>query len=336
MSTLAVGKAYSASGRTIGCVAVLSLLNVAGARAQEAPKIRSTVNLVTVSFTARDARGKLVEDLKKEDVVIQEDGVPQKVAHFAKSTDVPLTLGLIVDASGSQSHFSEKHEKDLEVFLRDALGPNDRAFLVGFGNHLRLVSDLHPNGEQVQSAPDVVAGQMLEHLKRYEKKPDKFAEIGPKEERELGTAFYDAIFYSISEKLGKEDGRRALLIFSDGEDNSSSHDMMTTIEAAQTANVLVYTIRYTKPMKHGELSARNKYGIRVMDRIAKETGASNIDAREMQPTEYFRRIAEELRTSYEIGYYPSEPMKDESFRKIVIKPMDEGVRIRAKTGYFAK
>jgi Ca-activated chloride channel homolog len=304
-------------------IAVL-LVSGAGARAQDAPTIRSTVNLVTVSFTARDPRGALVEDLQKDDVTILEDGVPQKIAHFAKSTDVPLTLGLIVDASGSQERFSQKHEKDLEVFLKNALGPKDRAFLLGFGNHLRLVSDF------TQSGPE-----MLEHLKRYEKKSSAFPEIGPKEERDLGTAFYDSIFYSISEKLAKEDGRRALLVFSDGEDNSSSHDMLTTIEAAQATNVLVYTIRYTE-MKHGELSARNKYGIRVMDRIAKETGASNINAREMEAKEYFQRIAEELRTSYEIGYYPSEPMKDESFRKIVIKPKEEGIRLRVKTGYFAK
>jgi Ca-activated chloride channel homolog len=336
MSTLAVGKARLASGGLLGCAALVALGSVSLALQQEAPAIRSTVNLVTVGFTARDAQGQLVENLEKEDLVVLEDGVPQKIAHFRKSKDVPLTLGLVVDASGSQSHFSKKHEKDLEVFLKDALGPKDRVFLVGFGNHLRLVSDFEPGGLQAEPPPGAVAGRLLEHLKRYEKKSDQFPEIGPREERDLGTAFYDSIFYSISEKLAKEDGRRALLVFSDGEDNSSSHDMMTTIEAAQTANVLVYTIRYTGPIKHGELSARNKYGIRVMDRIARETGASNIDAGEMEPKEYFRRIAEELRTSYEIGYYPSEPMKDESFRKIVIKPKDEGIRIRAKTGYFAK
>ena len=312
-------------GRLLRCLAAATLLSVAAVRAQDAPTIRSTVNLVTVSFTARDARGQLVENLQEEGVTIFEEGVPQKIAHFLKSTDVPLTLGLVVDASSSQSHFYKEHEKDLDIFLKAALGPKDRVFLLGFGNHLRLVSDF------TQSA-----AEMLEHLKRYGKKPDEFPEIGPREERDLGTAFYDSIFYSISEKLGKEDGRRALLIFSDGEDNSSSHDMMTTIEAAQIANVLVYTIRYTELTKHGALSARNKYGIRVMDRIAKETGASSIDARNMEPKEYFQRIAEELRTSYEIGYYPSEPMKDEGFRKIVIKPKEEGVRIRAKTGYFAR
>jgi Ca-activated chloride channel family protein len=292
---------------------------------QDRPAIKTTVNLVNVSFTARNASGALVDDLKTEDVELFEDSVQQKIVHFSKSVDVPLTLGLIVDASSSQSKFYKKHEKDLEIFLKNVLGPKDRAFLLCFGNHLRLVNDFTTSGVE-----------MMEHLKQYEKHSDAFPEIGPQEMRELGSAVYDSIFYSIDEKLGKENGRRALLVFSDGEDNSSAHDMMTTIEAAQRENVLVYTIRYTETMKHGELSARNKYGIRVMDRIAKESGASNIDGEGMEPKEYFRRIAEELRSSYEIGYYPADPMKDESFRKIVIRPKRDGVKVRAKTGYFAR
>src|SRR5213078_2135365 len=124
-----------------------------------------------------------------------------------------------------------------------------------------------------------------------------FPELGPKESRDLGTAFYDAIFYSVTEKLAYESGRRALLVFSDGEGNSSSHDMMTAIEAAQSTNVLIFTIRYTEK-KHDKLTARNKYGIRVMDRVAKETGGQHIDAETTDSQTYFRQIAEELRSSY--------------------------------------
>ena len=311
--------------RIIAGLAVVCGWLVVCSWAQEAPAIHSKVNLVNVAFTARDASGALLDTLTADDVRIFEDGAEQKIAHFAKSAEVPLTLGLIVDASGSQDGFSRQHEKDIQVFLKNALGSKDHAFLVGFGNHLRLVSDFTQSGTE-----------MMERLKRYEKDSDRFPEIGPREVRDLGTAFYDSIFYSTEEKLANADGRRAILIFSDGEDNSSSHDMMSTIEAAQTANVLVYTIRYTATAKHGALTARNKYGIRVMDRLAKETGAWNVDARQTDPSEYFRRIAEELRTMYEVGYYPLNPMKDESFRKIVIRPKAEGVTIRAKSGYFSR
>src|SRR5215469_15973749 len=105
--------------------------------------------------------------------------------------------------------------------------------------------------------------------------------------REIAPSSYDSIYYSATEKLANETGRRALLIFSDGEDNSSSHDMMTTIETAQKENVLVFTIRYTEK-EHGRLTARNKYGIRVMDRIARETGGAHIDAETADPHTYFR------------------------------------------------
>ena len=286
--------------------------------------IRSNVDLVSVSFTVRNSSGALVDNLTKSDFDVFEDAVPQKIAFFARSVDVPLTLGLIADASGSQEHFIKKHDRDLRVFLDEVLGPRDRAFLLCFGNHLRLVSDFTQSG-----------AAMLDSLQRYDHGDGRFPELGPKEDRDLGTAFYDAIYYSVTEKLAADTGRRALLIFSDGEDNSSSHDMMTTIETAQQENVQVFTIRYTQ-REHGRLTARNKYGIRVMDRIAKETGAESIDAAATDPHDYFRQIAQELRSSYELAYYPTNPVKDNTFRKIVIRPKQDGLTVRAKTGYFAR
>jgi len=301
---------------------VLALLG-AGAVAQE--PLRVAVNLSTVAFSARDSHGTLVDNLTKEDLEVFEDAVPQKISHFAKSTDVPLTLGLVVDASNSQDHFTKQHQHDLEVFLQDVLGPRDRVFLLAFGNHLRLVSDFTNSSEQI-----------LANMKIYKKKTEAFPEIAPeKQERDLGTAFYDSIFYSVTEKLAKENGRRALLLFSDGEDNSSSHDMMTSIETAQAANVVIYSIRYTE-QHHGNLTPRNQYGIRVMDRIAKETGGAHIDASTTDPRTYFRQIAEELRTSYELAYYSTNPLEDASFHKIKILPKNSSVTIRSKTGYFSR
>jgi len=301
----------------------LLLLTVATSLfSQEA--VRVNVNLVNVAFSIRDNRGALVDDLTKDQVEVFEDAVPQKIAFFARSSDVPLTLGLIVDASGSQDHFTKQHQRDLEVFLKEVLGPHDRAFIVCFGNHLRLVSDFSPS-----------SGELVDRLNSFQKGSSRFPEIGPKESRELGTAFYDSIYYSITEKLSNESGRKALLIFSDGEDNSSSHDMMTAIEAAQAANVTLFSIRYTE-REHGELTARNKYGIRVMGRIAKETGGDQFDAEQTDPHGYFRLIGEELRHSYELAYYPTNAVRDDTFRKIVVRPKQQGFTVRCKTGYFSR
>src|SRR5580658_10893450 len=297
-------------------------LGVTSGHGQE--PIRVNVNLVSVAFVARDANGALVDNLTQDDVDILEDAVPQKVAFFSRSADVPLTLGVVVDASGSQDHFSKQHKNDLEVFFKDVLGPKDRVFLVGFGNHIRLVSDFSGAGSD-----------LLDEWKAYQKSSKHFPLLGPDDDRDLGTAFYDSIYYSVTEKLAKENGRRAILLFSDGEDNSSSHDMMTAIETAQAENVVVYAIRYTDK-EHGKLTPRNRYGTGVMDRVARETGGAHIDAETTDAHVYFRQIAEELRTSYELGYYPTDPLKDDSFRKIVIKPKREGVKVRAKTGYFSK
>jgi len=324
------------SGRKVGgagaflCSSLLVMLGGGLAFSQE--PIHVAVNLVNVAFSVRDGRGSLVESLTKEDVEVFEDAAPQKISFFARSTDVPLTLGLIVDVSGSQDHFTKQHEKDLEVFLKEVLGPKDRAFLVTFGNHIRLISDFSPSGAEI-----------IERMKEYKDgnkgkhkgKSAEFPELGPRESRDLGTAFYDSIYYSVTEKLAREDGRRAVLLFSDGEDNSSSHDMMSTIEKAQAENVVVYVIRYTEK-EHGKLTARNKYGTSVMDRIARETGGAHIDAEVTDPHTYFRQIAEELRTSYELGYYPTNSGKDETFRKIVIRPKQAGVKVRTKTGYFSR
>lgn len=286
--------------------------------------IRVNVNLVNVAFSVRDAGGSLIDNLTSDDFEVVEDAAPQKIAFFAKSIDVPLTLGLIVDASGSQDHFTRKHDQDLQVFLNDVLGPRDRAFLVGFGNHIRLVCDFSRSGQQ-----------MMDAWKAYNKDTQRFPELGPNEKRDLGTAFYDSIYYPVTEKLANESGRRALLLFSDGEDNSSSHDMMTAIETAQSANVLIFAIRYTEK-EQGKLTARNQYGIRVMDRIAKETGGMHIDAEQTDPHTYFRRIADELRTSYELGYYPTNERKDDAFRKVVVRAKRTGLVVRSKTGYFSK
>lgn len=291
--------------------------------AQSLPPIRVNVRLVNVSFSARDAAGRLVTSLGKEDIEVYDDGAQSKVAFFAKGTELPLTLGLLVDASGSQQKFVKRHARDLETFLRSVLRPSDRAFLLCFGNHLRLASDFSASPAAITSG-----------LKRFDHDPSGMPEIGPRERRELGTAFYDAIYYATEEKLaGAEGGRRALIVLSDGEDNSSAHHLLDAIETAQRENAVVYAIRYTEPAR-GQLTARNKYGIRVMQRIARETGGADFDADQTNLKQAFEKIGEELRSSYELAYHAAGP-GDGTFHKLGIQSLRPGIMIRTKTGYFA-
>jgi Ca-activated chloride channel family protein len=298
-----------------------------------AQDFRTEVHLVNVGFSVRDAGGQFVTTLAQNDFEVFEDGAPQKIAFFARSADVPLDLGLIADFSGSQEEFVKPHHKDLDTFLKKVLTPRDRAFLVCFGNHIRLAQDY-------TASP----GELIDGLHYYEKGSYDFPELGPRERRTLGTAFYDAIFYAIEHSVERsveqglaasEHTRKALVIFSDGEDNSSGHHMMEAIEAAQSNDVLLFPIRYTETLKGGPI-ARNRYGAMVMSRIAKETGGADFNAREKGLASDFEQIGEQLRSSYQIAYHSTNPQSDESFRKVQIRVKQAGYTVRAKTGYYAK
>jgi Ca-activated chloride channel family protein len=241
---------------------------------------------------------------------------------------MPLTLGLIADVSGSQDRFVKRHHHDLETFLEQVLTSRDRAFLVCFGNHLRLVSDLTSS-----------ASGVMENLRQFDHGSHGMPLIGPDISRELGTAFYDALYYATyyatTEKLAAAEGaRKALIVFSDGEDNSSAHHMLDVIESAQRENVLIFAVRYTETRK-GQLTARNQYGIRVMARIASETGGYDVDAGKVDLSQSFAGIGDELRSSYNLAYHSTNTAGDGTFHKLVIRGKRPGLTIRAKTGYFS-
>jgi Ca-activated chloride channel family protein len=290
----------------------------------QAPTFRSDVNLINVTFSARTASGIAVTDLKPEDVQVLEDDVPQTIRFFDNSTS-PLTVGLIVDVSNSQERFFRNHRRDLETFLKDALGPQDQAFLICFGNRLRLVSDLTSSVNNIMDA--------YAHFERGER---NFPELGPDEDRSEGTALFDAIYYAATEKLQSSNrGRRALIVFSDGEDNSSAHDVVDAIDAAQTADILVYCVRYTR--QRDRLTSRNKYGIRELRRIAHDTGADDFDAiNGTNLATTFRQIGAEIRTLYTAAYHATNRRRDGTFRRVSIRVSRPDVVVRTKAGYYAK
>ena len=300
-------------------------LSIAVCQTQEPVPFRAEVNLVTVTAVVRSRAGALIGNLKRDELEVLEDGKPQTIRYFARQTGLPLSLGLIVDASGSQEHFIRRHDRDVRTFLDEVLRPTDQAFAVCFGNHLRLVSDFSSS-----------AAEIVDALSMYAKGDDHFPEIGPKEERDLGTALYDALYFSAIEKMNKMRGeRRALLVFSDGEENSSEHDLLDAIAAAQNANTLVYCIRYTHK-ERGRLNARNKYGIRVMRHLSSLTGATDFDGTAEDLNDVFSAINEELRSMYEIGYVSTNTAQDGTFRKLTVRCNRTGVVVHAKSGYYAQ
>ncbi len=302
----------------------MSLAVLSRAAAQEIPAFRSEVNLVNVAAVVRSTDGALLSNLSRNDFEVLEDGVPQTLQFFARNTELPLSLGIVVDVSGSQQKFLKQHDRDIAAFLRAVLRPSDQAFAICFGNHLRLVSDA--TGSEFT---------ILEGLKQFSQGDRDFPEIGPKENRDLGTAFYDALYFSMQDKLKSAgERRRALVVFSDGEENSSEHDLLDVIEAAQNTGTMVYCVRYTEE-KHHTMTARNKYGIRVMRHISNLTGATDFDALTSDLADIFSRIGDDLRATYQIGYVSSNTAHDGLFRKLTVRVKKPGSSVRAKAGYYA-
>jgi Ca-activated chloride channel family protein len=184
---------------------------------QEPLPIKVEVNLVNVTFTVRGTDGQLAGNLKVEDFEILEDGVPQEIKFFGRSTDLPLRLALVIDGSNSQSKFNRDHHKDVEKFLHASLTSRDQALLLGFGNHLRVACGFTSNVEELMAS-----------LTRYEKTSSGMPELDPDDTRSGGTAMFDAVYAVASQKLAGVSGeRKAVVLFSDGEDNSSAHDVRT-------------------------------------------------------------------------------------------------------------
>jgi len=286
--------------------------------------IRTEVRLVNLTVTAADAStGKLIADLAREDLEILEDGTPQKIEYFSRSADVELSLGLVMDVSGSQEKFFDRHRRDIQAFLRSTLGQQDRAMLAGFANSVRLVQDFTGSSEAIVRS----AGE-------YRKHPSEYPLLGPRIRRDLGSAVYDGMYHTIAEKLAQvERGRRALLLFSDGEDNASAHHMMEVLEAAQDSDVVIFGVHYLE--EKGPSSGRNVYGRSVMRRLAADTGGEYFEATD-DLREAFRKIGAQLRGSYQVAYRSSNTERPGAFRNVTVSSKRPGVRLRHRSGYFVK
>ena len=318
-------KAVSLPFPLLFTVLCLALTFPPSAPAQQPPAatFKSETHLVNFTFSVRRPDGTLANGLARDDFQVTEDGVPQTISFFGKESDLPLTLGLIVDASDSQSHFFKRHRQDIENFLRSILHPGDKVFTVSFGNHLRLTNDLSPTPAAV-----------LDGLESFDKGERNFPELGPKDDREGGTALFDAVYYGVGARLAQAQGSRALILFTDGEENSSAHDLLDAIDAARESDTLIYAIRYTD---HKEIKTPHaRQGVAALHHLALETGGSDYDALHDNLGEVFRQIADELRSLYSIAYHSTNRKPDSTFRRVRIATTDTSLVVHARTGYYAR
>ena len=314
------------------CASLLCLSQIlpTGVHAQQPgePVFRSETHLIDFTFSVRRPDGVLVTSLGREDFQITEDGVPQKIAFFGKEAELPLTLGLIVDVSDSQSKFIKRHRKDIEKFLTTVIRPHDEVFSICFGNHLRLTND------STSSIDAIIDG-----LQRFDHGDRNFPELAAEDKREDqsggGTALYDAVYYSITQKLAQAQGRRrALILFSDGEENASAHDLIEAIDAARENDTLIYAVRYTDEKQRTTPHAR--HGMAAMRHMSSETGGTDFDALHTDVKQAFEQIAEDLRSLYSVAYHSTNTRRDGTFHRVIITTSEPSYTVRARTGYYAR
>ena len=278
---------------------------------ETAPTIFRTVNEVNVVFTVTDKHGRYVKDLKKNDFKVLDDLRPaDEIRSFHNETDLPLQVGLLVDASNSvRDRFKFEQESAIE-FLNQTVRPKyDKAFVVGFDATPEVTQDFTDNTELLSRGVRAL-------------RPGG------------GTALYDAIYYACRDKLMKapQTGpvRRALIVLSDGDDNQSHVTREEAIDMAQRAEVIVYTI------STNIVGSRNK-GDKILERIANASGGRPFFPFQITDVaNAFAEIQDELRSQYALSYKPADLKADGRYHSIEILAQNhKNLRVRSRRGYYA-
>jgi VWFA-related protein len=218
---------------------------------QETTTIKKDVNVVNVLTTVRNKQGQIVNTLAKDDFKLADDGRPQTIKYFAKVTDMPLTLGLLVDTSLSQRRVLEQERTASYTFLEDLLREwKDKAFVLHFDSEVELLQDLTNKRPKLEAA-----------LQKLEV-PEPRQSQGSGQQPRGGTLLNDAIFLASDEVMSKQQGRKALIVLSDGVDQGSKVSLTRAIEAAQRSDTLVYAILFADPQAYSNMAGGHQGGSR--------------------------------------------------------------------------
>jgi VWFA-related protein len=297
--------------------------------AQESDTVlKVDVDIVNVLFSVRDKKGALVGNLNKDDFSVYEDGKQQTIKYFTKETDLPLTLGLLVDVSGSQRNLIGVEKEAASEFFGKVLRQKDMAFLISFGSEAELLQD------STNSVRMLMAG--LENLRENSAVGGFNPGPVPTISKQRGTILYDAVYLAANEKLKSEVGRKAIVLITDGVDMGSRQTLRDAIDAAHRADAIIYSIQYLDPSAYGYGMGGFGYGgDGDLKKMSEETGGRlfRVD-RKHTLDDIFRDIQEEMRTQYAIGYVPP-PERTPGFHKLEIKTAKKDFKVQARKGYFS-
>jgi VWFA-related protein len=357
-------------------IAGLVALPVAGPwlQAQDAATtIAVDVKVVTLPVTVRDKHGKIVRDLTKDDFTLSEDSRPQTIKYFSQDTNLPLTLGLLVDTSRSQTNVLEAERNASRSFFDQMLAQEkDKAFLIHFDYQVELLQDLTSSRQKLQAALDLLK---TPSDRERSNDPNDSGGSGSGSHHGGGTQLYDAVFLASNELMKKQQGRKALVILSDGVDRGSKTYLEGAIEAAQRADTVVYSIYFAEPRRNeGQQPGRGMGrggggwpgggggwpgggggypgggrgggqrrseeprtdGKKILERISKETGGRFFEVTKKEPVDQiYDSIVEELRTQYSMGYTPDKDSTPTGYHHTTLVVKKKDMTVQTRDGYYA-
>lgn len=328
MSTFAKSQIVKlALGAILVAVPAISSFSQADNAGGVAATIEVDVSVVNLFFNVKDKRGALIPQLSRDQFEILEDGKPQTIKYFSADSHEPLTLGILVDTSASQSTVLEEEKIVGAQFLKEVLRQGDLAFVVSFDVNVDLLQDFTDSATALQTAlnaAEIHSGGTQVSFGGGPLPPSSISR---------GTLLYDAIYLGAKEKLAREVGRKAMILLTDGEDIGSQLTIHNAIEAAQKADSIVYVILIAD---RGFYGTAGYSGDRQMKHLCAETGGRMlvVGGGTDKLKEAFDQIADELRSQYSIGYTPTNAARDGSFRKVQVR-VKNGLKVQARYGYYA-
>lgn len=341
-------------------------------QAPPAPTFSTDVKVVNVFATVRDKEGHIVTNLTKEDFTLLEDGRPQTIRYFAQQSDLPLTLGLLVDTSMSERRMLPTERQASYSFLEQVLRPEkDKAFLIDFAHDVELLQDLTSSRERLEKALNLLD---TPRFRSANNNPNNGGASsgngggwpgaggggrgGGHRHGGGGTAFYDAIYLASNEIMKTQSGRKALIMLTDGEDNASKISLEESISSANRTSTMAYAVRIADDEqssfnrglggagmgRHGGGSwpgggrgggMERPDGKKILKQISKQTGGDYFEVTKKKSVDdIYASIEEELRHQYSIGYTSDNSSGESNFRKIDLTVKKKGLTVQARDGYY--
>jgi len=300
---------------------------------QSAATLKVNVNVVQLFFNVKDKRGALIPSLTKNDFQILEDGKPQTIKYFAAESNLPLTLGILIDSSGSQARVLDMEKQVGGEFLNQILREKDLAFVIDFDVNVELLQDFTSSTRLLKAALNSArintAGGSGTGI------PGLGGGTVPTQGAPRGTLLYDAVYLASHDELAQQVGRKAMILLTDGQDEGSQLKIKDAIEAAQKSDSIVYVLLCADRGFYGGFGGYSGEG--EMKKLTQETGGRVIEVgnKYEKLKEGFDQIANELRSQYNIGYSPTNAVLDGTFRKIEIHATNKDYKIQSRAGYYA-